>query len=33
MNIRRVQVLAVNEQALRFWRAVGYQPDHVVRVL
>ena len=25
-----LQVLAVNEQALQFWRAVGYQPDHVV---
>lgn len=25
-----IQVLAVNEQALHFWRAAGYQPDHVV---
>jgi len=25
-----IQVLAVNEQALAFWRAAGYQPDHVV---
>lgn len=25
-----LQVLAVNEQALHFWRAAGYQPDHVV---
>ena len=25
-----LQVLAVNEEALNFWRAAGYQPDHVV---
>src|SRR5262249_24747044 len=25
-----IQVLAVNEEALHFWRAAGYQPDHVV---
>jgi len=25
-----IQVMAVNEQALHFWRAAGYQPDHVV---
>lgn len=25
-----LQVLAVNEEAQRFWRTAGYQPDHVV---
>ena len=25
-----IQVLAVNEEALHFWRAAGYRPDHVV---
>jgi hypothetical protein len=25
-----LQVLAINEEALHFWRAAGYQADHVV---
>jgi ribosomal protein S18 acetylase RimI-like enzyme len=25
-----IQVMAVNEQALHFWRSAGYLPDHVV---